>query len=415
MEPATWQPLAIALGLGLLVGLQREWAKSEGAGIRTFALITVFGAVSGLLAADYGGWIIAAGLLAVAALFVAMNISRSRVSDEPHPGQTTEVAALLMFTIGALLALGRTPIAVAIGGTVAVLLQWKKPLHGLVDRIGREEIRAVFRLVLVAMVVLPLLPNRTYGPYGVLNPHSIWLMVVLIVGISLGGYLASRYLGSKRGALVGGILGGVISSTATTVGYARRTRATPGSAGLATVVILVASTIVFVRVAVEVAIVAPSVLPQVAPPLAAMAVWMLVIAAGSYVVLSQQPLAARPEVDDPSELMPAVVFGALYALVLVAVAAVQEVFGERGLYVVAALSGLTDMDAITLSTAQLMEAGGLAIDTGWRMMLVGALSNIAFKAGVVVALGSPQLRRRATVGFGLAMGGGVLLLQLWPA
>jgi len=414
MESANWQPLVVALGLGLLVGLQREWAKSEGAGIRTFALITVLGTVCGLLAARSGGWIVAAGLLGVAALLVNMNLHRSG-SAKPHRGQTTEVAALLMFATGALLAFGETAIAITVGGGVAVLLQWKAPLHGFVERIGQAEIRAVFRLVLIALVVLPLLPNQAYGPYGVLNPFQLWLMVVLIVGISVSGYLASRYLDSGRGALLGGVLGGIISSTATTISYARQSRRTPAFASLGAVIILVASTVVFLRVAVEVAVVAPSVLPQVAPQLAVMAIWMLVIAVGSYKLASQeQPPVERLSVDDPSELAPAVVFGALYALVLFAVAAVQDSFGDRGLYVVAALSGLTDIDAITLSTAQLMDAGGLDIDTGWRMMLVGAMSNIIFKTAVVASLGTKALLSRISAGFGLALGGGVVLLWLWP-
>ena len=413
MESANWQPLGVALGLGLLVGLQREWAKSEGAGIRTFALITVLGTVCGLLAVTSGGWVVAAGLLGVAALLVNMNLRRSN-SAKAHRGQTTEVAALLMFATGALLAVGETALAITIGGGVAVLLQWKEPLHGFVERIGQTEIRAVFRLVLIAMVVLPLLPNQAYGPYGVLNPFQLWLMVVLIVGISVSGYLASRYLESGRGALLSGILGGIISSTATTVSYARQSRSTPAFASLGAVIILVASTVVFFRVAVEVAIVAPSVLPQVAPQLAVMALWMLAIAAGSYVVASRERRMESLSVDDPSELTPAVVFGVLYALVLFAVAAAQDSFGDRGLYLVAALSGLTDIDAITLSTAQLMDAGGLAIDTGWRMMLVGAMSNIIFKTAVVASLGTQALLSRVAVGFGLALGGGVVLLWLWP-
>ena len=145
MDSTNWQPLIVALGLGLLVGLQREWAKSEKAGIRTFALITVLGTVCGLLGATLGGWVVAAGLLGLSALLAVMNMQRSSAA-KAHPGQTTEVAALLMFATGALLAVGQTPIAVTLGGTVAVLLQWKKPLHRWVDRIVEAEIRAVFQV-----------------------------------------------------------------------------------------------------------------------------------------------------------------------------------------------------------------------------------------------------------------------------
>ena len=281
METPVWLPLGIALGLGLLVGLQREWAKQEGAGIRTFPLVTVLGTVCGFLATAFGGWVLGAGLLAVGGLMVVMNVQR-RQAEDFHPGQTTEVAALLMFGAGAMLALGQTAAAIAVGGGVAVLLQWKKPLHRFVDRIGKEEIRAVFRLVLIAMVVLPVLPDRSYGPYDVLNPFRVWLMVVLIVGISVGGYLTSRFLRAGPGSVLQGVLGGLISSTATSVSYARQSSRAPASSAVAAVVIAVASTTVFLRVAGEVAIVAPGILPQVLPQLAVMTALMAGIAGVAY-------------------------------------------------------------------------------------------------------------------------------------
>jgi uncharacterized membrane protein (DUF4010 family) len=304
--------------------------------------------------------------------------------------------------------------AIAVGGGVAVLLHWKKPLHGLVERIGEADIRAVFRLVLIALVVLPVMPNRTYGPYDVLNPFEIWLMVVLIVGISLGGYVAARLLGSKVGSVLGGVLGGVISSTATTVGYAQRTRRSPNTSALAAMVIMIASTIVFVRVSVEVAITAPAVLPHILPQFAVMTAFMALISVGAY-LMARGDKAPPPEAEDPSEWKTAVVFGALYALVLFAVAAAKEHFGDRGLYLVAALSGLTDMDAITLSTARMMEADRVDTNTGWRMMLVGALCNNVFKAGAVAALGDRRLLKRIVILFGISIVGGAALLWLWPA
>lgn len=186
MDWTVYLELGIASGLGLLVGLQREWVQREAAGIRTFALITIFGTVAGIICnvqPSFGPWPIFAGILAVAALMVMMNIGRLR-SGEEHPGPTTEAAALVMFGVGVLLALHQIGPAVCISGGVAVLLQWKKPMHDFVGRIGKEDMRAIFRLVLIALVVLPMLPNRNYGPYNVLNPFHIWLMVVLIVGIS---------------------------------------------------------------------------------------------------------------------------------------------------------------------------------------------------------------------------------------
>jgi uncharacterized membrane protein (DUF4010 family) len=412
MEMQVWQQLGISLGLGLLVGLQREWAEPKAAGIRTFALITVFGTVCSILAARFGGWVMAGGIIALGATMVVANLGRVRAEDA-HPGPTTEVAALVMFAVGALLPTGRIAEAIAIGGGVALLLHWKQPLHGFVERIGEAEIRAVFRLVLIALVILPLLPDRSYGPYEVLNPFRIWLMVVLIVGISLGGVLISRYVGVRTGSVLSGLLGGLISSTATTVSYARQSKVSPEASPLSALVVMIASTIVFLRVALEVTLVAPEIVGQVLPQFGVMGLWMALISVAAY-VLARQEKTAPPEPKDPSNLVAAVVFGGLYTLVLLAVATAREHLGSAGLYLVAALSGLTDMDAITLSTAQLIRAERLDVDTGWRMMLIGALSNILFKGGVIAILGHPRLLGRTAVLFGISMAGGLLLLWLWP-
>lgn len=411
MDIQIWQQFGIALGLGLLVGLQREWAEPEAAGIRTFALITVLGTACAHLAARFGGWILAGGFIALGGLMVVANLGRER-SKEAHPGPTTEVAAMVMFAVGALLQDGMIAESAAIGGGVALLLHWKKPLHHFVERIGGTDIRAVFRMVLIALVVLPLLPDSSFGPYEVLNPFRIWLMVVLIVGISIASYLMSRYVGARAGSVVSGVLGGLISSTATTVSYARRSKTAPETSALAALVIMIASTIVFVRVAFEVAVVAPDIFWQVFPQFALMGLWMAFIAAGAY-TFSRQKQEAGPEPKDPSNLVAAVVFGGLYALVLLAVAAAKEHLGDGGLYLVAALSGLTDMDAITLSTAQMITAQRLTIDTGWRMMMIGALSNIFFKGLVVAMLGHARMLGRIVVLFGCSLIGGGLLLWLW--
>lgn len=410
--------LAIATGLGMLVGLQRQRAQSDLAGIRTFALLTLFGAVSGTLAGAFGGWVLAAGLLAVAGavLFGDLALLQQAAADgeAPDPGRTTEIAALTMFGIGALLPLGHRVPAIVLGAAVALLLYWKRPLHDLVGRIGEDDVRAIMRLALIALVVLPVLPNRAMGPSGVLNPFEIWLMVVLIVGISLGAYVAYRLLGARVGTLAAGALGGFISSTATTVSYARRSRDQGTTAG-PLLVIMVASTTVFVRVLGEIALVAPSVLATTAPPLAAAMGWLVLVSAGVYVRGRDRLDAANTiEQEAPSPLAAAIVFGLLYAVVLLAVATAREHLGQQGLYVVAGLSGLTDMDAITLSTARLMEAGDLSEGLGWRLILVGGMANLVFKGIMVAVLGGAALAREVGVAFGLALGGSMAILMLWP-
>ncbi len=407
-------PLAVALALGLLVGMQREWAVDEIAGIRTFALITLLGAVSGILAPLHGGWMVGAGALGLVTLIAVANLVRLRRDDTLDTGITTEVAAMLMYGVGVLVASGATTESVVLAGAVAVLLHWKQPLHRWVKRMGQDDVNAVFRLVLIALVILPILPNRAFGPYGVLNPFQIWLMVVLIVGLSLAGYVAFVLFGSRGGAVVSGVLGGMISSTATTVSYSRRSAAEPDRSPAAAVVVMLASVVVFGRVLVEMGLVAPSHLGTLAPPMVAM---MAIMAAVAGVLVFTSGNTREREARDrqpPSDLTAAVVFGALYAAVLLAVALARTHLGEGGLYAVAAVSGLTDVDAITLSTAQMVAMDGLDPAQGWRLILVGSLSNLVFKAGLVTVLGHRRLRGRILAAFGVSFAAGVGLLLFWP-
>ena len=313
--------LAIALGLGLLIGLQRERAAGQVAGIRTFALIAVLGTTAGTLGDRYGGWLVVAGLLGVAAILAVANRIRME-AGEADPGTTTEMAALLTLLVGAGLPAGYVTESIVVGGGTAVLLQFKEPLHRFVERIGPDESRAVFRLVLLALVVLPLLPNRALGPYGVLNPYEIWLMVVLIVGISLAAYVAYRLLGPRGGALAAGILGGLISSTATTVSQARRQEGQRRAAAAS--VIVLASTAVFGRILVEVAVVNAAMLREAAPPLLLMTACMLGAAAWGYVRDRGEMETDPADREVPSQLGTALGFGLLYAVILVAAAAAGD-------------------------------------------------------------------------------------------
>jgi uncharacterized membrane protein (DUF4010 family) len=412
MENNVFIQLGVSLLLGLLVGLQRERTEPAVAGIRTFPLITVFGTVCAWLATQYGGWVIAAGLLALAALLVIANLARIK-SGDIHPGLTTEIAALLLFGVGACVVIGQMAVAVALGGTIALLLQLKKPLHQFVAAIGETDMKAIMQFALVTLVILPVLPNRTFGPYAVFNPFKIWLFVVLIVGVSLCGYLIFKFVGHKAGTWLGGVLGGVISSTATTVSYARRSAEASDSASLAALVIMIASTILYARVLILIGAVASGSFLQLAPPLAVMFVACAVIAGVASRLERKHPVSMPPQ-ENPSELKSALIFGALYALISFAVAAAKDRFGSSGLYTVAVLSGLTDMDAITLSTAQLTNGDQLATDTAWRAILIASMSNLLFKAGIVAVLGNRQLFSRVAVMFGLAILAGGAILWLWP-
>lgn len=405
--------LALALGLGLLVGTERQISEGRIAGIRTFALITLFGAVAGSLPDPVRAGAIAVGLAAVVGLLVVGNVLAMRLG-RADPGMTTEVAALIMFVVGVAVASGQRVPAIVVAGTVALLLHWKKPLHAVVRKLGEEDVSAIMRLVLIGLVILPILPNRTYGPYGVLNPFQIWLMVVFIVSISLASYVAWRVFGARMGTLLGGALGGLISSTAATVGYARRTRHSPADANGAAVMILIASTIVFARVLFEVSVVAPAYLASLGAPILAMLLFMVGISAVTW-TRTRSSLEVENEGEPPSDLRAAILFGLLYGAVLIAVAFAREHAGTRGLYAVAALSGLTDVDAITLSTAQLVRAGRLEVGHGWRLILVGSMANLVFKGGAVALLGHRRLTLRVATLFAIALVGGIAIFFAWPA
>ncbi len=402
--------LGIALGLGLLVGLQREHVASPVAGIRTFPLVTVLGTVSALLALEFGGWMVAAGLLGLAAFVVVGNLLMLKKGGA-DPGQTTEVALLLMYAVGAYLVVGHREAAIALGGGVAVMLQLKGQLRRFTARLGEQDLTAIMRFALIWLVILPVLPNQTYDAYGVLNPRQIWLMVVLIVGLGLAGYIVYKFWGQRAGTLLGGLLGGLISSTATTLASARQVARAPASAATAAAVIQLASTVVFIRVLLEIAVVAPGFLPAAGPRLGG----LLLVMAGLSAVLwlrCRNEKAESLEQENPSELKGALLFAGLYALVLVGVAATKEYFGSRGLYAVALFSGMVDMDAITLSTARLVSVGRMDPDLGWKLVVLASLSNLVFKGAAVAAFGHPSLLRRITLPFGLALLAGVLILFL---
>lgn len=418
MDYTPFYNLGIALGLGLLVGLQRERSESKMAGIRTFPLITLAGALSAYLA-DYwaSGWIIAAGTISIALLALASNALRTRheAPEEKVGGQTTEVAAILMFLLGAYVVVGSHALAIAVGAMVAILLYLKPTLSGFVDRLGAKDTRAIMQFAALSFVVLPVLPDQAYGPYQVLNPREIWTMVVLIVGLSLSAYFIYKWTSEKLGTIAGGILGGLISSTATTVTYAKRTSGNRNVGRLAALVILIASTVSFVRVLIEVGVVIPGELGMIGPPIAAVLLFMVLLCVGFFFLIQHKEQDTLPEPDNPAQLQSAFIFGALYAIIIFAVAAAKDWLGDSGLYAVSIISGLTDVDAITLSLSNTIKGGGLAAAQGWKLILIAALSNMVFKAGLAIALGSRSLAKYVIALTVLTLVAGLLTVWLWPA
>lgn len=416
MNPEAYLRPGLALAIGLLIGLQRESVKEGPAGIRTFALIALAGYLIGLLGVQYGGWVVFGGIIFLAAILSVGNVIGSLKRADHDAGATTEIAALLVFGIGVYLSdfeNERSP-AVLFAGVTALLLYYKTPLHQFVRGMGPEDVRAIMQFVLLTLVILPVLPNRTFGPYDVINPFKAWLMVVLIVGIGLGGYLTYRIGSSRVGTLLSGLLGGLVSSTATTASASRFAREDAGRATAAAVIVTLASAVAIFRVLVEMAVVNGKDLLVTGPPIATfLAVFLLLT-----FLLYRQRAAEVVHLDPPANpagMKPAIVFGLLYVIILLAVAATKDHLGTVGLYGVAVLSGLTDMDAITLSTAGLMNSDSLDLTTGWRVILIAALANLAFKGGIVAVVGGKAIFKRIAFVYSIAFAAGLAILFFWPA
>lgn len=401
--------LGIALAIGLLVGLQREWADDKPIGLRSFGLIAVLGGVSALFPDAAGGWPIVAGLLALGLILAA------KTRETEKGGITTLVAGLVVFLLGAAAVAGFWVHSIVVGGAVTLILHWKRPMHDLVERLGRDDLETIARFVLITLVVLPILPDQTFGPYGVFNPFNTWLLVVLIVGINLAGYVTFRLVGASAGGWLAGLIGGMVSSTATTFSYANMSRRDEQLGALATLVILVASTVVYGRVAIEISVVAPSLLPEIAWPSAVFGALLLALAGITAMRIDLDSGADIPGQRNPARIRTALTFGAIYVLILVVVAAARDLIGNDAVYAVAFASGLTDVDALTLSVSRLYEDGQIESDTAWRAIFLASLSNLLFKTVVAAAVGSASLRRWILATGLPAFAAGILVLIFWPA
>jgi uncharacterized membrane protein (DUF4010 family) len=268
----------------------------------------------------------------------------------------------------------------------------------------------------ISLVILPILPDETYGPFDVLNPKNIWLMITLIVGISVFGYFIYKFVGKKVGIISNGILGGLISSTATTISYARKTAGAASISKLAAFVITIASTVSFFRVLFEVGVIIPNQLAIIAMPIGALILIMTLTCVVLFYFINKDLSKSEemPEPENPAQFKSALVFGLLYGIILLAVAFSKEKFGNNALYIVSIISGLTDVDAITLSLSQLIKEGTLKATFGWKLILLAGLSNMLFKGVMAMVLGAKALAKWIIISFGVIITAGLLIMWLWP-
>ena len=402
-----------SLALGLLIGLERERNPASKAGLRTFALVSLLGTLAALITDKTGApWILAAGLVLVGLMMIA---AYARDTDEAaDPGTTSVAAVCVCYSLGALIWLGYPTLAVMLGVLTTMLLYFKPELRGLSQSLSRQDLFSILQFAALSFVILPVLPNQDYGPYDALNPHQIWLMVVLISGISLAGYVALRITGGHHGVLLLGLFGGLVSSTATSMVYARHAR-DPGMLQLSVVVILAANLVVPLRLAVLTGVVSPALLPQLLPALGAALICSVAGAFYWWRRLREQPVLMVPEIRNPTEIRTALGFGLLFGVVLLCSAWLSDVAGSKGLYAVALVSGLTDVDAITLSTLRLYDLGALASVEAAGAIVLALVSNMAFKLGLVFAVGGATLARRCAPSMVAAAAGAGLVLAFLPA
>jgi len=379
--------LLTSLGIGLLIGLERQRNPTAKAGLRTCALVALFGTVCGLIAdATDDRWIVVVGLALVGAFIIAAYRSEER-DTETDSGTTTVIAVLLCYVYGVLVWTGREQLAVTLGIVTTVLLYFKTELHGLSARLSSQDVASILQFGVLTFIVLPLLPDEGYGPNAVLNPRHIWLMVVLIVGLGLAGYLALKVIGAGRGAVLVGIFGGLVSSTATTLVYARQAAADPRLEPLSQAVITIANLVVVARLAVVGAITTPAILPQLATVMGAG------LAAGAIPLLfglrrsTQSGVAQTPVLTNPTNLRVALGFAIMYGFVLLATAWLSQHVGTYGLYGMALASGLADVDAITLSSLQLFRSEAIGARVAVIAIVLAYVSNLAFKLGVIAVTG----------------------------
>lgn len=403
---------ATSLALGLLMGLERERKPSARAGLRTFALTALLGTVCGLLAAKLGAtWLIAAGLGSVALAIVGAYVTRP--SDDGDPGTTTEIALLLCYLLGVLCWYEERSLAIGLGVAATVLLQFKTELAGLVRRLSPDDVRSMLQFAVLSLVILPVLPNQDFGPYKAFNPYQTWLMVVLISGVGLAGYLALRVFGQRAGVLIAGLLGGLVSSTATMLVHARQAQQSTEPIQAGSTIVVVSNLTVLIRLMVIGAIAAPAIAGRLSLVLGSGLLGGLLIALPMRKV--EQTDSHMAVTSNPTELKTALGFAAMYSLVLLAAAWLNNELGQVGLYAVALLSGATDVDAITLSSLHMYSQERLQAIPTMIAIVLAVAANTIFKLLLAFSIGGRHFGLRVVWPMLAAVVSSILALWVLPA
>jgi len=393
-----WWRFGFALLIGALIGLEREFYQQKRdspdfAGLRTFSLIALLGSVSTFLASEFGT---ALAVLALGGLILMVTVSYhgAIVRSKAERGITTEVAAILTFLFGVLVMGDHALVAIALAVITSLLLAFKVQLHQIVREMDVEDIHATLQFAIVAAVILPLLPNRTIDPFGLINPFQIWLMVVLVSGIGFIGYVLMHIFGPTKGINLMGIFGGLASSTATTISFASASREHPQMAQHYSRAVVLASTVMFPRILILILAIHPPLVLEVLIPLLLMLATGILIIFGARKEGPSQDDTIHPEfeITNPLKLMTAIKFGLLFALVLVVVEFAQSFLGSSGVYLASFLTGLTDVDAITLSVSRLTDNAEISMNVAGAAVLIAAITNTFTKGVITFSSGSQEFK-----------------------
>lgn len=409
-SPQLFKAFGLACVLGMLIGIEREYAQKEDstfAGVRTFGLISLLGATAALLSRQVAPLVLPLAFFSFAVLVAVTYWISTR--DEVGYGVTTEVASLVAFLLGALVVYDFPELAAAVAITATALLAAKEALHRLADRIEQSDIVATLKFAIVTFIILPLLPDKAYGPFDAFNPHKTWFMVILISGIGFAGYVLVKTLGAKKGIGIAAALGGLVSSTAVTVTFSKKSKDQEGLSAYFAMAVVLASSIMFVRVLIEIAAVNRALLPKAVIPLVSMAVCAVAYCLFLYLRANRED-SESPKFTNPFELGGAVKFGLVYAVIILLVKAAEHYVGAAGIYLVSLVSGLTDVDAITLSVCEAAKGEGLPVVVGVRAITLAVIANTCVKGSLALSMGSRLLGKRVATGFGLAFAVGVVAL-----
>lgn len=400
--------LVIALAIGALVGLERERKskETEFAGIRTFIFIALLGILSAYLSEIFTYFY----LIAFAGLSLLVGLSYwVSTRDNGDVGLTTEVTALLTFSLGLMCYWDDGyKLAPILAILITTLLALKPVLHKIAQKISQKEMTDTLKFLIIAFVILPLLPNQTMGPWEVFNPYQIWLMVVFISGISYAGYILMKIVGPERGLGLTGVVGGLVSSTAVVTAMAARVRESDALMKAAVFAAVVASSMMFLRIFFEVLVINSSLAPLLAAPMIVMGVLGILLGIAVWKSSAIKEMDSEIKLKNPFSLKPALIFGALFIVILFISKLASIYLGSRGVYLASIISGVADVDAITISMALLAQDNVLSSTTAVTAITLASISNTLVKFGIALFLGTRNFGKNLGVLFAIIILAGLL-------